>query len=67
VRLSRYGLAGKVPRIVSVSSEGNNLMSEYRRLQAHEFQPTIDWRALFVLSTLVSGAKFCAAVVMMHF
>jgi hypothetical protein len=40
-------------------------MTEYRTtLQAHEFQPTIDWRALFVLSTLVSGAAICAAVMM---
>jgi hypothetical protein len=42
-------------------------MPEYRtRLRAYEPEPTVDWRALFVLSTLVSGAAICAAV-MMHF
>jgi hypothetical protein len=43
-------------------------MSEYRnRSRAFELEPTIDWLALFVLSTLISAATFCAAVVMMHF
>jgi hypothetical protein len=43
-------------------------MTEYRtRSRACELEPTIDWRALFVLATLVSGATFCAAVLMMHF
>jgi hypothetical protein len=30
-------------------------MTEYRtRLRAYEFEPTIDWRALFALSSLLS-------------
>jgi hypothetical protein len=43
-------------------------MSHYQaRLRAYEFEPTIDWRALFVLSTLVSGAAAICAAVLMHF
>jgi hypothetical protein len=43
-------------------------MSEYRTgSTASELEPTIDWRALCVLTTLISAATFCAAVVMMHF
>jgi hypothetical protein len=44
-------------------------MSRYRAklLRAYELEPTIDWRALFVLSTLVSGAAAICAVMLMHF
>jgi len=37
-------------------------MTDYRtRLHACEFEPTIDWRALLVLSSLL-GAAICAAM-----
>jgi hypothetical protein len=37
-------------------------MSNYSsRIRAHEFEPSIDWRALIVLSTLLSAAS-CAAL-----
>jgi hypothetical protein len=40
-------------------------MGDYRsRAHAHEFEPTIDWRALFVLSTLLSAAS-CAALLIL--
>ena len=29
-------------------------MSDYRETYAHEFEPTIDWRALLVLSSVLS-------------
>jgi hypothetical protein len=40
-------------------------MSDYRsRSRAYEFEPTIDWRALFVLSTLLS-LGICAGMVIL--
>ena len=40
-------------------------MSNYHsRVHAHEFEPTIDWRALFALSTLVS-VGICAAMLIL--
>jgi hypothetical protein len=40
-------------------------MTEYRtRLRAYEFEPTIDWRALFVLSSLLS-VGICAAMLIL--
>jgi len=40
-------------------------MSNYRsRTHAHELEPTIDWRALFVLSTFLS-LGICAAMVVL--
>ena len=40
-------------------------MTDYRtKLRAYEFEPTIDWRALFALSTLLS-VGICAAMLIL--
>ena len=39
-------------------------MSDYRRVYAHEFEPTIDWRALLVLSGFLS-LGICAGLVIL--
>jgi hypothetical protein len=40
-------------------------MTEYRtRMRAHEFEPTIQWRAPFALSTLLS-VGICAAILIL--
>jgi hypothetical protein len=50
--------------VVSVEKGGESLMSDYRRVCAHEFWPTIDWRALLVLSSFLS-LGICAGLVIL--
>jgi hypothetical protein len=41
-------------------------MSDYRSSRrVHEFEPTVDWRALFVLSSFLSAA-ICIAMVILR-
>jgi hypothetical protein len=39
-------------------------MSNYHSVHAHEFEPTIDWRALLVLSSFLS-VGICAGLVIL--